>query len=122
MHRQLQTIPKFYSFHESFFFLSSIAKKYALSQVLHNCILKLSHGMRNPAFRGLKPAKSQMSRLMTKPTKSQQRLRSAWASAQSDQSSLCTQRLCSDWTDAQADLSLRWAHIHFVGFVMSWLK
>ena len=24
--------------------------------------------------------------------------------------------------DAQADLSLRWAHTHFVGFVMSWLK
>ena len=28
-------------------------------------------------------------------------------------------RLWSDWVDAQADLSLRWAHIHFVGFVMS---
>ena len=25
----------------------------------------------------------------------------------------------SDWADAQADLSLRWAHSHFVGFVMS---
>ena len=24
----------------------------------------------------------------------------------------------SDWADAQADLSLRWAHNHFVGFVM----
>ena len=24
----------------------------------------------------------------------------------------------SDWADAQADLSLRWAHSHFVGFVM----
>ena len=32
------------------------------------------------------------------------------------------QRLWSDWADAQADLSLRWAHSHFVGFVMSWLK
>ena len=31
-------------------------------------------------------------------------------------------RLWSDWADAQADLSLRWAHTHFVGFVMSWLK
>ena len=31
------------------------------------------------------------------------------------------QRLWSDWTDAQADLSLRWAHSHFVGFVMLWL-
>ena len=31
------------------------------------------------------------------------------------------QRLWSDWADAQADLSLRWAHSHFVGFVMLWL-
>ena len=30
--------------------------------------------------------------------------------------------LWSDWADAQADLSLRWAHTHFVCFVMSWLK
>ena len=30
-------------------------------------------------------------------------------------------RLRSDWADAQADLSFRWAHTHFVGFVMSWL-
>ena len=28
----------------------------------------------------------------------------------------------SDWADAQADLSLRWAHTHFVRFVMSRLK
>ena len=27
-------------------------------------------------------------------------------------------RLRPDWADAQADLSLRWAHSHFVGFVM----
>ena len=31
-------------------------------------------------------------------------------------------RLWSDWADAQADLCLRWAHTHFVGFVISWLK
>ena len=31
------------------------------------------------------------------------------------------QTLWLDWTDAQADLSLRWAHAHFVGFVMSQL-
>ena len=30
-------------------------------------------------------------------------------------------RLWSDWADAQTDLSLRWAHSHFVGFVMRWL-
>ena len=28
------------------------------------------------------------------------------------------QRLGSDWADAQADLRLRWAHSHFVCFVM----
>ena len=28
-------------------------------------------------------------------------------------------RLWSDWVNAQSDLSLRWAHTHFVGFVMS---
>ena len=27
-------------------------------------------------------------------------------------------RLWLDWADAQTDLSLRWAHSHFVGFVM----
>ena len=60
----------------------------------------------------------------------QRRLRSAWASAQSDQSSLCTQWVAKDpsflhtdsedwpdWADAQADLSLHWAHTHFVGFI-----
>ena len=30
-------------------------------------------------------------------------------------------RLWSDWADAQTDLSLRWAHSHLVGFVMSQL-
>ena len=73
----------------------------------------------------------------------QRKLRSAWASAQSDQSlrcvlsgpkgpklSSCGQRrlwsdcadaqadlrLWSDWADAQADLSLRWAHMPFCWF------
>ena len=36
---------------------------------------------------------------------------------------LSTQRrLWADWANAQADLSLRWAHSHFVGFVMRRLK
>ena len=74
-----------------------------------------------------------MSHDMTKQTKwlcAQRRLRSAWASVQSDQSSslstwrnlgsLAThlsaqRRLWSDWADAQADLSLRWTHSHTVG-------
>ena len=79
-----------------------------------------------------------MSRLIIKPTKwlcTQRRLRTAWASAQSDQSSLCAQWVAkdrsflhednedwSDWADAQAELILRWAHRHYVGFVMSQLK
>ena len=59
-----------------------------------------------------------------------------WASAQSDRvftvrmKKACVlscplnaqRRFWSDWADAQGDLSLHWAHIHFVGFVMSWLK
>ena len=74
-------------------------------------------------------------RLMTKPTMwlcAQRRLRSAWASAQSDQSLRCPHEESLDpWlpfertaktlvrlADAQADLSLRWAHNHFVGFKM----
>ena len=70
---------------------------------------------------------------MTKPTKwlyAQRRLRSAWASAQSDQSSLSAWRnigpfavigahceLWSDWASAQVDLSLRLAHV--ILFVLS---
>ena len=61
-----------------------------------------------------------MSYDMTKSTKwvcAQRRLRSAWISAQSDQSSLWAQWVAKN----QVDLSLRWTHTHFVGFVMSWL-
>ena len=77
-----------------------------------------------------------MSRDMTKPTKwlcAQRRLRSAWPSAQSDQSICCPSKtawflsyplsaqrsLWPDWADAQDDLSLCWAHTHFVGFALS---
>ena len=61
--------------------------------------------------------------------RAQQRLRSAWASTQSDQSSLCAQWVAkepsflhvdredwSDWADAQADLSLLWAHMPLCWF------
>ena len=76
-----------------------------------------------------------MSRDMTKPTKwvcAQRRLRSACIRPGWSESSLSAWRklrflgtlkririLWSDWADSQADLSLRWAHTHFVGFVMS---
>ena len=63
----------------------------------------------------VRPAKTQISlgiRLSVFPV----RMKKAWVlsypfSAQ--------RRLWSDWPDAQADLSLRWAHCHFIGFVMS---
>ena len=75
---------------------------------------------------------------MIKPTKwvcAQRRLRSAWASAQSDQSLRCAHEeslgpYLSIGRTAKTliklgghpDLSLRWAHTHSVGFVMSRLK
>ena len=80
-----------------------------------------------------------MSHLMTKPTKwlrAQRRLRSAWTSAQSDQSSLCAQWVAKNPSFLRADSKdfdqtgrmprLIWVFIgrtcHFVGFVMRWLK
>ena len=53
----------------------------------------------------------------------QRTLRSAWASTQSDQSSLSAWRnlwsLATHSADSKnSDLSLRWAHSHFVGFVI----
>ena len=81
----------------------------------------------------------QVSHILTKPTKrlcTQQRLRSAWASAQSDQGFAvrtkkawvlsyllsAQRRLCVYEQAAQADLSLSWVHSHFVAFVMRRLK
>ena len=84
---------------------------------------------------------SHLSHIMTKPTKwrcAQRRLRSAWANAKtqislgirpvwSESSPTAWRKLGSsathwvhseDSADAQADLSLRWAHSHFVGFVI----
>ena len=58
----------------------------------------------------------ELNRLMTKRTKwpcAKQRLRSAWTSAQSDQSLRLRSK---DSQDAQADLSIRWAHMPFCWF------
>ena len=82
---------------------------------------------------------SQMSRFVTKPTKwlcAQRRLRSAWASALSDQSLLCAQWEAKDPGFLHADSEdsdqtgrmprLIWVlagrTCHFVGFVRSWLR
>ena len=65
----------------------------------------------------VRPAKTQIS-LGIRPVWSESSL-SAWRKL----GSLATHKAQSeDWShcaDAQADLSLRWAHSHFVGFVMS---
>ena len=53
--------------------------------------------------------------VLSYPLSAQRRLWSDWADAQAS----AQRRLWSDWADTQADLSLRWAHSHFVGFVIS---
>ena len=70
--------------------------------------------------------RNKVSHLMTKQAKwlcTQQRLRSAWASAQSDQSLHWVAKNPSflhvdseDWANAQADLILRWAYMPFCSF------
>ena len=75
-----------------------------------------------------------MSRLVTKPTKWRVRpaktqinldIGSVWSEsslfAWRNLESLATHWAHSEDSDAKADLSLRWAHTHFDGFVMSWL-
>ena len=69
----------------------------------------------------VRPAKTQIS-LDIRPVWSVSSL-SAWKEPWVLRYLLSAQRrLWSDRADAQADLSLRWAHSHFVGFVMSRLK
>ena len=78
----------------------------------------MSHDMTKPT-KWVCPAKTQIS-LGIRPVWSvfAVRMKKAWVLSYP----LSTQRrLWSDWADAQADLSLRWAHTHFVDFVMSWL-
>ena len=69
----------------------------------------------------VRPAKTQIS-LDIRPVWSEISLCAQWVAK--DPSFLHADSEDSDqtgWADAQADLSLRWAHSHFVGFVMSWL-
>ena len=107
------------------------------------CISNISISALNPDGHTSRKNRD-MSRDVSKPTKwrcAQRRLRSAWASAY-----LIRVVLCANWVakdprflhadsedsdqtgriprlrlSLRTDLSLRWAHIHFVGFVMSWL-
>ena len=67
----------------------------------------------------VRPAKTQIS-LGIRPVWSESSL-STWRQLGSLATHWMHSEDWSDWADAQADLSLRWAHTHFVGFVMSWL-
>ena len=68
----------------------------------------------------VRPAKTQIS-LGIRPVWSESSLCAQWVAK--DPSFLhADSEDWSEWADAQADLSLRWAHTHFVGFVMSRLK
>ena len=83
------------------------------AQPLSNTIDESRHVKTNKM--ALRPAKTQISLIRVFAV----RMKEAWVlsyplSAQ--------RRLRSDWADAQADLSLRWAHIHSVGFVVSRLR
>ena len=65
----------------------------------------------------VRPAKTQIS-LGIHPVWSESSLCAQWVGK--DPSFLrADSEVWSDWADAQADLNLRWAHSHFVGFVMS---
>ena len=65
----------------------------------------------------VRPAKTQFS-LGIHPVWSESSLCTQWVAK--DQSFLhADSEDWSDWANAQADLCLRWAHTHFVGFVMS---
>ena len=85
--------------------------------ISYNFMFESRHDKTNKV--SMRPAKTQIS-LGIRPVWSvfAVRMKKAWVlsyplSAQ--------RRLWSDWADAHAELSLRWAHSHFVGFVMSGL-
>ena len=86
---------------------------------------------KNNIFVESKPQHDKTNKVTVRPLKTQISLgiRPVWS-----ESSLCAQWVAkdpsflhadsedwSDWADAQSDLSVRWAHSHFVGFVMSQL-
>ena len=111
---------------EKWFFLSiffSVAA--ACLQNLSCCMVTSHHCKHEPSHdetnkMSVRPAKTQIS-LGICPVWSESSLCAQWVAK--DPSFLhADSEDWSDWANAQADLSLRWAHPHFVGFVMSWLK
>ena len=89
---------------------------------------KMSRLMTKPTKWHVRPAKTQIS-LDIHPVWSESSL-SAWRKlgslathwAHSEDSDQTGRMTLIRWADAQADLSLRWAHTHFVNFVMRQLK
>ena len=79
----------------------------------------LSHDMTKPTKWHVRPANTRIS-LGICPVWSESSL-SAWRNLGSLATHWVHSEDWSDWADAQADLNLRWAHTHFVGFVMSYL-
>ena len=88
-------------------------------------ILTEFHPLKLFPFLIYEPAHDKTNKIACAPSK----VRSAWASAQSDQSSLCAHWIAKDpsflhaesedwldWADAQADLSLGWVHMPFCWF------
>ena len=71
-------------------------------------IVHMSHLMTKPTKWHVRPAKTQIRVFAVR----------SMGSLVPKVSSCGQRRLWSDWADAQADLSLRWAHSHFVRFVM----
>ena len=67
---------------------------------------------------GIRPAKTQIS-LGIRPVWSESSMYAYWVAKDPRFLHADSEDSGSDWADAQADLSLRWAHTHFVGFVMS---
>ena len=79
----------------------------------------MSHRMTKPTKWIVRPAKTQIS-LGIRPVWSvfAVRMKKAWVLSYP----LSAQRMLrSAWASAQSDQSLHWAHSHFVGFVMKWL-
>ena len=98
---------------DSIFYRCYVGIDFWLVKIIQQLRFEPSHDKTNKI--NVRPAKTQISLIRVFAV----RMKKAWVlsyplSAQ--------RRLWSDWADAQADLSLRWAHSHFVGFVMSRLN
>ena len=87
--------------------------------VLHWSLMHMSRVLTKPIKRHVRPAKTQIS-LGIHLVWSESSL-SAWRKLGSLAAHRAHSKDWSDWANAQADLSLRWAHSHFVGFVMTHL-